>query len=69
MTKIVNGVELRLTLGCYVDDLFTLYSHDGAGSLYNDFVEALTLRRNVEDECGRHQYGAPLRSWRYERAA
>eukprot|EP00965_Chrysotila_dentata_P000884 28087-Pleurochrysis_carterae.AAC.1 len=46
----VGKVEQRLTLGCYVDDLFTLYSHDGEGSLYNDFVQALTLRRNVEDE-------------------
>eukprot|EP00965_Chrysotila_dentata_P085633 2824763-Pleurochrysis_carterae.AAC.1 len=46
----VGKVEQRLTLSCYVDDLFTLYSHDGEGSLYNDFVQALTLRWNVEDE-------------------
>eukprot|EP00965_Chrysotila_dentata_P185136 6111876-Pleurochrysis_carterae.AAC.1 len=50
MTKTINNAEQRLTLGCYVDDLFTLYSHDGAGSLYNEFVQALTLRWNVEDE-------------------
>eukprot|EP00965_Chrysotila_dentata_P106865 3530221-Pleurochrysis_carterae.AAC.1 len=50
MTKLVNGTEQRLTLGCYVDDLFTLYSHDGQGSLYNDFTDALTHRWNVQDE-------------------
>eukprot|EP00965_Chrysotila_dentata_P123009 4065630-Pleurochrysis_carterae.AAC.1 len=50
MTKTINNVEQRLTLGCYVDDLFTLYSHDEAGSLYDEFVQALTLRWNVEDE-------------------
>eukprot|EP00965_Chrysotila_dentata_P055675 1846806-Pleurochrysis_carterae.AAC.1 len=46
----VNNVEQRLTLGCYVDDLFPLYSHDDKGSLYDDFVRALTLGWNVEDE-------------------
>eukprot|EP00965_Chrysotila_dentata_P178274 5888173-Pleurochrysis_carterae.AAC.1 len=50
MTKVINKVEQRLTLGCYVDDLFTLYSHDATGSLYDEFVQALTLRWNVEDE-------------------
>eukprot|EP00965_Chrysotila_dentata_P106081 3503758-Pleurochrysis_carterae.AAC.1 len=50
MTKVVNEVEQRVTLGCYVDDLFALYSHDGTGSLYDDFVRALTHRWNVEDE-------------------
>eukprot|EP00965_Chrysotila_dentata_P018147 603483-Pleurochrysis_carterae.AAC.1 len=50
MTKTVDGVEQRVTLGCYVDDLFTLYSHDGPNSLCDDFVRALTLRWNVEDE-------------------
>eukprot|EP00965_Chrysotila_dentata_P098098 3243879-Pleurochrysis_carterae.AAC.1 len=34
----------------YVDDLVTLYTHDGAGSLYDAFVEALNHRWNVEDE-------------------
>eukprot|EP00965_Chrysotila_dentata_P186146 6146089-Pleurochrysis_carterae.AAC.1 len=50
MTKRVGGELHRLTLGCFVDDLFTLYSHDGDGSLYASFVEALTTRWNVEDE-------------------
>eukprot|EP00965_Chrysotila_dentata_P042900 1424574-Pleurochrysis_carterae.AAC.1 len=45
MTRTISGVDHRLVLGCYVDDLFTLYSHEGAGSLY-----ALTKRWNVEDE-------------------
>ena len=40
----------RLIVGCYVDDLFTLHSGDGAGSLYADFTAALTKRWNVEDE-------------------
>eukprot|EP00965_Chrysotila_dentata_P253929 6211516-Pleurochrysis_carterae.AAC.1 len=46
----VDGVEQRLTIGCYVDDLFTLYTHDGPRSLYEDFVAALTSCWNVEDE-------------------
>eukprot|EP00965_Chrysotila_dentata_P054455 1806516-Pleurochrysis_carterae.AAC.1 len=50
MTKTIDGTEQRLTLGCYVDDLFTLYSHDGKGSLYADFTDALTHRWNVKDE-------------------
>eukprot|EP00965_Chrysotila_dentata_P222800 6193190-Pleurochrysis_carterae.AAC.1 len=50
MTKTINGTQQRLTLGCYVDDLFTLYSHDGKGSLCADFTDALTHRWNVEDE-------------------
>eukprot|EP00965_Chrysotila_dentata_P182310 6020422-Pleurochrysis_carterae.AAC.1 len=50
MTKCIDGVLHRLTLGCYVADLFTLYSHDGDGSLYASFVEALTTRWNVEDD-------------------
>eukprot|EP00965_Chrysotila_dentata_P132810 4391468-Pleurochrysis_carterae.AAC.1 len=33
-----------------MDDLFTLYSHDGQGSLYSDFTDALTDRWNVEDK-------------------
>eukprot|EP00965_Chrysotila_dentata_P175193 5783067-Pleurochrysis_carterae.AAC.1 len=44
MTRNVNDTEQRLTLGCYVDDLSTLYTHDGKGSLYDDFVSALTQR-------------------------
>eukprot|EP00965_Chrysotila_dentata_P181126 5979238-Pleurochrysis_carterae.AAC.1 len=50
MTKTVRGAVQRLMLGCYVDDLFTLCTHDGPGSLYNDFINALTHRWNVEDE-------------------
>eukprot|EP00965_Chrysotila_dentata_P008859 288700-Pleurochrysis_carterae.AAC.1 len=50
MTKSIDGEQHRLTLGCYDDDLFTLYTHDGAGSLYETFVEALNHRWNVEDE-------------------
>eukprot|EP00965_Chrysotila_dentata_P082577 2725765-Pleurochrysis_carterae.AAC.1 len=50
ITKSIDGVQQRLTLGCYVDDLFTLYTHDGAGSLYDTFVEAFNNRLNVEDE-------------------
>eukprot|EP00965_Chrysotila_dentata_P157080 5189407-Pleurochrysis_carterae.AAC.1 len=41
MTKCVDGVLHRLTLGCYVDDLFTLYSHDGDGSLYTRHLSRL----------------------------
>ena len=40
----------RLMLGCYVDDLFTLHTHDGVGSLYSEFVAALCDRWKVEDE-------------------
>eukprot|EP00965_Chrysotila_dentata_P026727 886604-Pleurochrysis_carterae.AAC.3 len=50
MMKVVDGAKQRLMLGCYVDDLFTLYTHDGKGSLYDDFINALTHRWNVEDE-------------------
>eukprot|EP00965_Chrysotila_dentata_P089339 2950268-Pleurochrysis_carterae.AAC.1 len=32
ITRKVAGVSQRLVLGCYVDDLFTLYSHDGPES-------------------------------------
>ena len=40
----------RLILGCYVDDLFTLHSHEGEGTLYAEFVAALFDRWKVEDE-------------------
>eukprot|EP00965_Chrysotila_dentata_P213762 6187824-Pleurochrysis_carterae.AAC.1 len=50
MTKVVHEKQQRLTLGCYVDDLLTLYSHDGPDSLYAQFVDAPTTRWNVEDE-------------------
>ena len=39
-----------LYVGCYVDDLFILYKHDGGGSLYNNFTTALKQRWRVEDE-------------------
>eukprot|EP00965_Chrysotila_dentata_P113900 3765808-Pleurochrysis_carterae.AAC.1 len=50
LSKDVDGVTQRLILGCYVDDLFTLYSHDGDGSLYQRFTADLASRWNVEDE-------------------
>eukprot|EP00966_Prymnesium_polylepis_P178524 4134535-Prymnesium_polylepis.1 len=31
----------KLILGCYVDDLFTAYSHDDEQSLYHTFTTAL----------------------------
>ena len=40
----------RLILGCYVDDMFTLHSHEGDASLYAEFVTALCDRWKVEDE-------------------
>eukprot|EP00965_Chrysotila_dentata_P209282 6185201-Pleurochrysis_carterae.AAC.1 len=46
----INGSLQRLIIGCYVDDLFTLYSDDGAGSLYEAFTSDLAARWNVEDE-------------------
>eukprot|EP00965_Chrysotila_dentata_P116392 3847705-Pleurochrysis_carterae.AAC.1 len=49
----VDNIEQRLTLGCYVDDLFTLYClsrRKKVHRLYDDFVQALTLKWNVEDE-------------------
>eukprot|EP00965_Chrysotila_dentata_P184300 6084746-Pleurochrysis_carterae.AAC.1 len=46
----VGGVKQRLVVGCYVDDLFTLYDDDQPGSLYSDFTAALAERWNVEDK-------------------
>eukprot|EP00965_Chrysotila_dentata_P201244 6180473-Pleurochrysis_carterae.AAC.11 len=40
----------NLVVGCYVDDLFVLYSSNGDGSLYSDFSTALVDRWRVEDE-------------------
>eukprot|EP00965_Chrysotila_dentata_P128836 4259826-Pleurochrysis_carterae.AAC.1 len=37
----VNNQKQRLIVGCYVDDLFTLYSNDGPGSLYESFTSDL----------------------------
>eukprot|EP00965_Chrysotila_dentata_P055814 1851033-Pleurochrysis_carterae.AAC.1 len=50
MQRDVNGATHRLIVGCYVDDLITLYSHDGEGSLYDEFTTALAQRWQVEDE-------------------
>eukprot|EP00965_Chrysotila_dentata_P194278 6176276-Pleurochrysis_carterae.AAC.3 len=46
----VRGVTQRVILGCYVDDLFPLYTHDGDGSLYDTFTRDLAQGWNVEDE-------------------
>eukprot|EP00965_Chrysotila_dentata_P076546 2527377-Pleurochrysis_carterae.AAC.1 len=48
--RTINGAKQSLVLGCYVDDLFILYSGDGADSLYSSFTTALSSRWNVEDE-------------------
>eukprot|EP00966_Prymnesium_polylepis_P269166 6218045-Prymnesium_polylepis.1 len=40
----------KLILGCYVDDLFTAYSHDDEQSLYHTFITALQSSWDVEDE-------------------
>eukprot|EP00965_Chrysotila_dentata_P022599 748337-Pleurochrysis_carterae.AAC.1 len=40
----VVGTTQRVILGCYVDDLFTLFTHDGDGSLYNTFTPDLPQR-------------------------
>ena len=40
----------KLILGCYVDDLYTLASHDDEHSLYASFVRNLQARWEVEDE-------------------
>jgi len=39
-----------LIVGCYVDDLFVLYSHDDPTSLYADFTSALQRDWKAEDE-------------------
>eukprot|EP00965_Chrysotila_dentata_P239535 6203164-Pleurochrysis_carterae.AAC.1 len=46
----VDGTQQRVILGCYVYDLFTLYTSDGDGSLYESFTQDLAKRWNVEDE-------------------
>eukprot|EP00966_Prymnesium_polylepis_P086843 2009888-Prymnesium_polylepis.1 len=40
----------KLILGCYVDYLFTAYSHDDEQSLYHTFTTALQSSWDVEDE-------------------
>ena len=37
-------------LGCYVDDLFTLHSHEGEGTEYARCISALNARWESEDE-------------------
>ena len=37
-------------IGCYVDDLFVLYSHDDNKSLYHEFTTSLTTAWKAEDE-------------------
>eukprot|EP00965_Chrysotila_dentata_P155942 5153427-Pleurochrysis_carterae.AAC.3 len=39
--RTVGGITQRVILGCYVDDLVTLYTHDGDGSLYDTFTRDL----------------------------
>ena len=39
-----------LVVGVYVDDLFILFSRSGPGSLYQQFINALEQRWDVEDE-------------------
>ena len=39
-----------LVVGVYVDDLFILYSRTGRGSLFQQFIDALEERWDVEDE-------------------
>eukprot|EP00965_Chrysotila_dentata_P046222 1536479-Pleurochrysis_carterae.AAC.5 len=41
LTRDVGGISQRLIPGCYVDDLFTLHSHSGRGSLYERFASDL----------------------------
>ena len=40
----------KLVIGCYVDDLATVYTYDDEHSLYTRFVTALTTDWAVEDE-------------------
>eukprot|EP00965_Chrysotila_dentata_P105991 3500124-Pleurochrysis_carterae.AAC.1 len=48
--KEVQGKPQTLILGCYVDDLFTVYSDEGLSSLYASFTTDLSSRWNVQDE-------------------
>eukprot|EP00965_Chrysotila_dentata_P038306 1273199-Pleurochrysis_carterae.AAC.1 len=49
-TKTIRGISQSIILGCYVDDLFILYSDDSPNSLYSSFTTDLASRWNVEDE-------------------
>ena len=39
-----------LIIGCYVNDLFTIYSHDDEHSIYHSFTKQLMVDWKVEDE-------------------
>jgi hypothetical protein len=47
---LIDGVLQPVFVGVYVDDLAVVYSHEGPGSLYSIFSEALIARWQVEDE-------------------
>ena len=50
-TNTPNGPRKEvLIVGCYVDDLFVLYSHDDEHSLYQRFTTDLQARWEVDDE-------------------
>ena len=50
-TETPNGPRKEiLIVGCYVDDLFILYSHDDEHSLYHRFTSDLQKRWEVDDE-------------------
>jgi hypothetical protein len=42
--------EELVIIGVYVEDLFVLYSHDDAHSLYRSFTNAMQARWEVDDE-------------------
>eukprot|EP00965_Chrysotila_dentata_P086722 2862437-Pleurochrysis_carterae.AAC.1 len=46
----VDGRLQQLVVSCYMDDLFTLYSENGPGSLYESCTSDLAARWNVEDQ-------------------
>jgi hypothetical protein len=48
--RTLNGRTEILLVGCYVDDLFVLTSHDDDSSLYTDFTTKLQASWEVEDE-------------------
>ena len=39
-----------VVIGCYVDDLFIVYSHDDEQSIYSEFTSKLTETWKAEDE-------------------
>ena len=50
LERVLDGVAQTVIIGVYVDDLAIVYSHDGAGSLYESVTNTLTARWNIEDE-------------------